>query len=136
MHKREGGITIFRGNFFVSVSKHRRGTLLCFRKFWYRKIFWLRRIYHHFPSKFFCLTEPKNFVGGPLCFRKLLLSKIFMHKKGGGYHYFPSNFFNLTVPKHIVVVPLCVSEKFWYRKFSYIRGGMILRRNNKVQNCR
>ena len=41
--------------------------------------------YHDFPLKIFCLTVPKNFVGETLlCFKKFLVSKIFMDKRGGG----------------------------------------------------
>ena len=38
------------------------------------------------PSKISCLRVPKIFVGNPsvLCFRKLLVAKKFMDKKGGG----------------------------------------------------
>ena len=38
------------------------------------------------PFKTSCLTVPKIFVGEPfvLCFRKLLVAKKFMDKKGGG----------------------------------------------------
>ena len=35
-------------------------------------------------SKIFCLTGPKNFVKGPFRFTKLLVSKKFMDKSGGG----------------------------------------------------
>ena len=45
---------------------------------------WGGKGYHVFPSELFCLTVPKNFVGGTLlCFRKFLVSKIFMYGRGG-----------------------------------------------------
>ena len=49
--------------------------------------------YQELPSKNFCLTVPKNFVGEHLCFTKLLVSKKLMDKRGGGgreYHDFLS----------------------------------------------
>ena len=41
--------------------------MLCFRKFTVAKKFmdWRGGKYQDFPSKFFCLTVPKNFVGEP-----------------------------------------------------------------------
>ena len=54
-----------------------------------------------------------------LCFRKFLVAKKFMDKKGGGeYHNFPSKYFCLTVPKNFVGEPFSVSlisgiEKFY-----------------------
>ena len=32
--------------------------------------------------KIFCLTGPKNFVRGPVCFTKFLVPKKFMDKRG------------------------------------------------------
>ena len=53
-----------------------------------------------------------------LCFRKFLVAKKFMDKKGGEYQNFPSKIFCLTVPKNFVVEPFSVSlisgiEKFY-----------------------
>ena len=57
--------------------------------------------YHVFPSKSFCLTL--IFHWRTLwCFRKILLSKIFMHRRGGGHHGFVE-IFCLTGPKRKVV---------------------------------
>ena len=41
--------------------------------------------YQDFPSKLSCLTMPKHFVEEPsvLCFRKILLAKMFMDKREG-----------------------------------------------------
>ena len=76
--------------FFLSHSagRFRRGTLLCCVSeiFRYRKSLWIRGgKYPDFPSKFFCLTVPKNSVGDPsvLCFRKFTVAKKFMDKRGG-----------------------------------------------------
>ena len=51
------------------AEKFRRRTLLCcFRSFPLRKIVMDKRgEYQGFPSKFFCLTVPKNSVGEPFC---------------------------------------------------------------------
>ena len=59
-----------------------------------------------------------------LCFRKFLVAKKFMDKKGGEYHNFPSEYFCLTVPKNFVGEPFSVSlisgiEKF-YASESYV----------------
>ena len=64
--KRGGGITFFRRKFLVSqCRKISRASLQCFRKFGVSKNFMHNRGYHNFPSKIFCLTVPKNFVGEP-----------------------------------------------------------------------
>ena len=61
-----GGITIFRRKFFVSqCRKISWASLQCLRKFGVSKNFMHNRGYHNFPSKIFCLTVPKNFVGIP-----------------------------------------------------------------------
>ena len=77
---RGGGVSRFSvGNFLShSAEKHRGGTLLCFRKFGASKKK-LRIIggYYDFASKIFSFTVPKKFVGGPLCFRNVLVSKNF-----------------------------------------------------------
>ena len=64
---REGGIHDYPSKTFLSHSAEifRRGTLLCFRSFGYRKILCLRGEYHDFLPKEICLTVPKNFVKEP-----------------------------------------------------------------------
>ena len=67
---REGAnITISRRNFLSHrAEKIRRGTVLCFTTFGYRKNLDKRgREYRGFPSKIFCLTVPKNCVGARFC---------------------------------------------------------------------
>ncbi len=52
-----------------SAEKIRRGTLLCFTVFLVSKTFLEKRglrEYQAFPSKCFCLTLQKNFVGEPI----------------------------------------------------------------------
>ena len=66
----EGGVPGFPVENFLSHSaeKIRRGTLLCFTVFLVSKTFLEKRglgEYQEFPSKCFCLTLPKNFVGEP-----------------------------------------------------------------------
>ena len=39
--------------------------------------------YQDIPSKTFCLTNAKKFRKGPLCFEKILASKILMDKRWG-----------------------------------------------------
>ena len=55
------------------------------------------------------------------CFRKNLLSKIFMHKKGEGRaSRFCRNFLShRTETKSFVKEPFCFPENFWYRKKTY-----------------
>ena len=96
-----GGITIFRRKFFVSqCRKISWASLQCFRKFGVSKNFMHNRGYHNFPSKIFCLTVPKNFVGEP--FSVSLISGIGKFYTSEGYvtiFNFLSKFFCPTVPK-------------------------------------
>ena len=54
-----------------------------------------------------------------LCFRKFLVAKKFMDKKGGGVEYqkFPSKTFCLTVAKNFVGEPFSVSLILGIEKF-------------------
>ena len=113
----EGGSTFLRRNFFAS---HRRKTSWvnpsAFQKCSGIKIFCAVGC-HDFVN-LFCLTLPKNFVGGPLCFVNVLLLKniwIIM------YHYFVG-FFCLTSPEIIVGETFCVAEILWYQIFRDNRG--------------
>ena len=57
-----------------------------------------------FPSKNFCLTVPKNFVGEPFSVSLISgIGKILCFR--GLCHDFPSKIFCLTVPKHFVEEP-------------------------------
>ena len=77
--------------------------------------------YQDFPSKIFCLTVPKNFVGEP--FSVSLISgteKVLIRGGGGEYQDFPSKIFCLIVPKISVGESFTVAiisgiEKFWIR---------------------
>ena len=86
--------------------------------------------YHNFPSKFFCLTVPKFFVGEH--FVVSLISGIENFSASEGYvknFDFLSNFFRLTVPKIFLWESFSVSfisaiKKMWkggkreYRDFA------------------
>ena len=62
---------------------------------------------HDFPSKCFCLAEPKNFVGEP--FRvSLFLGIDNFYASEGCVTIFCRNFFCLTVPKTFVGEPFSV----------------------------
>ena len=62
----KGAFTFFRRKVLVSqCQKNSWASLQCFRKIGVSKNFMHNRGYHKFPSKFFCLTVPKNFVKEP-----------------------------------------------------------------------
>ena len=69
---RIGVITSFRRKIFVSqCRKISWASLQCLRNFGVSKNFMQNRSHHKFPSKNFCLTVPKNFVGIPSMFQKI-----------------------------------------------------------------
>ena len=74
------------------------------------------------------------------CFRKILLSKIFMHRRGeGGASRFCRNFLShRTETKSFVKEPFCFPEIFWYRKKFMDKRGLItiFSRNFHVSLCR
>ena len=58
------GVTIFDEKFLShSAEKLRKGLQLFLKKFWFRKVLWMKRGVSRFPSNFFGLTVLKNFVG-------------------------------------------------------------------------
>ena len=83
--------------------------MLCFRKFPVAKKFMDERgEYQAFPSKVFCLTVPKNFVGEP--FSVSLISGVEKIRASEGYvTIFRRIFFCLTVPKNSVGEPFSLS---------------------------
>ena len=83
--------------------------MLCFRKFPVAKKFMDERgEYQGFPSKVFCLTVPKNFVGEP--FSVSLISGVEKIRASEGYvTIFRRIFFCLTVPKNSVGEPFSLS---------------------------
>ena len=73
-----------------------------------------------------------------LCFRKFLVAKKFMDKRGGGeYQNFPSKTFCLTVPKNFVGEPFSVSLISGIGKIYASEGYVtIFRRKFFVSQCR
>ena len=49
------------------------------------------------------------------CFKKILLSKIFMHRKGAS-RFCRNLLSDRTETKSFVMEPLCFPENFWYQK--------------------
>ena len=84
--KRGGGVSRHSVEFFLSHSAEKSSYGVS-ENFWYRKISRIRgegAPITIFRRICFCLTVPKNFVREPSVFDKILVSKIFMHKKGRG----------------------------------------------------
>ena len=102
---REGaGITIFRQKVLShSTESFRRGTLLCFRKFWVSKNFMPKRGISRFSVENLLSHSTEIFRRGTLlcCFRKFPAAKKLMDKKGV-YQDFPSKICCLTVSKFFV----------------------------------
>ena len=63
--------------------------------------------YQDFPSKYFCLTVTKNFVGQP--FSVSSISGIEKFYASECMSRFPSKIFCLTVPKHFVGELFCAA---------------------------
>ena len=106
---------IFVGeHFFVSEAE----------AFGYRNILCIRRGYHYFPSKFFCLTVPKKFVEDFIGVSECLgCQKNFLTGRVNNY---PSLKFSCrTVRKKFVGEHFSVSEAeaFGYRNILCIRMG-------------
>ena len=92
------------------------------------------RGYHKFPSKKFCLTVPKNFVGIPSMFQKVWgIGKIFCII--GGITSFRRNFLSHNAEKFRGHT-FNVSENLGYRKILCIIGGITsFRRKIFVSQC-
>ena len=108
-----------------STENLRRGSLLCSRKRLVSKNVRDKRggEYHTFPSKFFCFTVPRSFVGDS--FSASLFSGIekFWIRGGKKYRDFPSKVFCLTMPKVFVgesftVALISGTGKVWIRRGS------------------
>ena len=88
--QRRGEASRFCRKFFylTGPKKLRQGTILCFRKFLVGKnILWIRGGGGRGNTIFrrsFCLTTEIFHWRTLWCFRKILLSKIFMHRRGRG----------------------------------------------------
>ena len=84
------------------------------RKLWLRKVCmdeW--RGFHIFPSSFFCLTIPKNFIGNTSSFQKFPVAKTFFGCEGG-YHVFSWKNLSITVPESFI------GNASWFEKVSGI----------------
>ena len=123
----KGGITFFRRKFLVSqCQKISWASPKCFRKFvsqgirghpfdvpetlGYRKNLCIIGGITSFRRNFFVSQCRKTSWASLQCFRKVGVSRNFMHTRG--YHVFPSKIFGLTVPKNFVGIP-SMSQKIW-----------------------
>ena len=131
MDKRGGSFKIFRRNFFVSqCRKFPQGILYCCFNFGYRKSLDKRGGggYQDFPSKFFCLTVPKIFVGEP--FSVSLISGIEKFYASEGYvksfhrKFFVSQYRNISQRNPSV---LCSRKFLVAKKFMDKREGEVSR---------
>ena len=99
------GISRFSIETFLSYSTEElcRGTHPCFTKLLVSKSFMDKRggrEYHDFPSKFFCLTVTRIFVGEPFSVSLISGIEIFMPMRG--FSRFSIKICCLTVPKNFV----------------------------------
>ena len=81
--REEVSITIFRQSVLSrSTESFRRGTLLCFRKFWLSKNF-LLKVMSRFPIENLLSHSTEKFRSGALlCFKNFLVSKNVMDERG------------------------------------------------------
>ena len=109
------------------TKKVRRETILCSRKILVSKIVRDKRRgkYHNFPSKFFCLTVPKFFVGESFSVSFISAIKKFWIGGGREYRDFRGSFC-LTVTKIFFGGHFGVSEKFFLTKIFMPRRRGIL----------
>ena len=125
-----------------SAEKNSRGNLLCCvsENFWQQRNLWIRGggSIKNFRRTTFSSQCRKNQQGDPsvLCFRKSLVAKIFMDKKGE-YQEFPLKIFCLTVPKNFVAEPFSVSLTSGIEKLYASEGYVtIFCRTFLVSQCR
>ena len=90
-----------------------------FQKFWGIENFMHLWVITIFRRKFSVSQCQKLLWASLQCFRKLEVSKNFMHNRG--YHNFPSKKFCLTVPKNFVRESYCFWENFWFQKVLEMR---------------
>ena len=108
--------------FFLShrTEKNSPGNHSVFQKISGReKYFMGKGGYHDFPSKVLSHCTEIFHWRTLWCFRKILLSKIVMHRRGGGILVLSHR----TETKSFVKEPFCFPEVFWYpKKFMHKRG--------------
>ena len=92
---------------------------MCSEKIWHRKFSCIR--VSRFCRTFFVSQYRKTSWGNPLCFRKILLSKIFMLKRG--LHDFPSNISCLTRENFCRGTLLCFRKCLVVKIFMHKRQG-------------
>ena len=113
MHKK--GISLFSVEFCLSADKLRRGTSLCLKSFLvWQKLRDMRGVSRFSVEIFLSHLVVKFRRGAFLCFKKVLVSKIFTQKGvgsglglGGGHHAFVQTFLPHSAEKLRV-------ENFWY----------------------
>ena len=116
--KLHGFVEVF---FYLTWPKKlRQGTILCFRKFLVGKnILWIREGgYHDFPSKSFCFTVPKYFIGEHFG----VSEKCFYRKFsciGGGASPFCRNFLSQDRNEKLCWRTLLFCRKFLESKKNY-----------------
>ena len=94
-----------------SAENFREGILLFLLKIFGSKSFMNeQRGITFFRRKLLVSQCRKSLWASLQCFRKIGVSKNFMHTRG--YHVFPSKVFGLTVPKNFVGIP-SMSQKIW-----------------------
>ena len=71
MHKRGISQMSIEKMLSHSTEKLHQGKLLFLKKFWFRKVIWMKRVYHVFPSNLFGLRVPKKFVAITSMFQKI-----------------------------------------------------------------
>ena len=111
----KGSDTIFHRIFFVSQNRktlHGNPSVLCFRKILAaKKLLDKKGEYQYYPSKIFCLTVPKKFVGEP--FSVSLISGIEKVYASDGYVTIFRRSFCHAVPKNLAGEPFsAVFQKF------------------------
>ena len=65
MHKKRISLNSVENFLSHSAENFVRESYCFWENFWFRKVLWMKRGYHAFPSKVFGLTVPKNFVKEP-----------------------------------------------------------------------
>ena len=136
----EGSFTVL-SKFFLShrTEKTSPGNHSVFQKISGREKYFMDKRgkrgggYHDFPSKFLSYCTEIFHWRTLWCFRKILLSKIFMQRRGG-----ITVLSHRTKTKSFVKEPFCFSEIFWYRKKIMDKRGhiTIFSRNFYVSQCR
>ena len=119
------GITFPRRNFYVTryrkvsfrnISVFQKKS--CIAKFNHKKGLSLNSV-----EKFLSHSADKNLSRTLLCFERILVSKIFMHRRGG-ITVLSKSFFISQDRKKFAREPFCVSEKFRYGKKFMVKKGL------------